>query len=150
MKQFLLFFIFISFSLTADAQNQQQNGRPRPDFQSIIEKRYSMIAHELELDEAKAKSLKPVYFEYCKKMGELFKPNGPRKKPYERTDAEIEQDIKNDFTKAKRMISLRESYYAKFRKILTPRQIEKIYNIERMEQRMIHNHNFQKNHPPKK
>lgn len=147
MKQFLLFIILATLSITANAQNQQNN-KPRPDFQSIVEKRFCVIAHELDLDEAKTKSLKPLYFEYCRKMGELFKP-GARKKSCDRTDAEIEQDIKNDFAKAKQIINLRETYYAKLRKFLTPRQIEKIYDIERSEQRKIHQHNYQKNQQKK-
>lgn len=142
MRHYILLILLAFVSLTASADCQQP--RQKPDFKSIVEKRFCVIVHELELDEAKAAKLKPLYMEYCRQMGDLFKPQ-PNKKPRDqRTDAEIEQDIKADFDRAKKMINLRETYYTKIRKLLTPKQIEKIYSIERDEQRKINQHRMQK------
>lgn len=137
MKHFILF-LFFAFSLSVSANEPLSGG---PDFKEIVEKRYEVIVHELCLDDAKAKAVRPIYMEYCQKMGELFKPQPNSKPRDQRTEAEVEADIKREFCKAKQVVTLRETYYCKLRKYLTPKQILKIYDIERKEQRMIRQHN---------
>lgn len=135
MKKYVyMLLLMLSFSICSQAQKE------RPDFKKIMEKRCEYIAHELNLDDNKEKAFKPIYMEYCRKIGELFKPdpNRVRKPKDQRTDAEVEQEIKADFARAKRIIEIRECYYAKFRKILCPKQIEKMYSIERKEQQTMH------------
>ena len=137
MKKYILFFL-LTLSLSVCAESLQKG---RPDFKQIVEKRFDVIAHELDLDKNKFNALKPIYMEYCRKLGGLFKFSPEKfKNRDQRTDEEIEQDFKADFTRARKMVDIRETYYNKFRKYLTPRQIEKIYDIERREQRMFHKH----------
>lgn len=134
-KRLRLLVVFLLMSATvALAQQPQRQGDKRPDYSVVVEKRYEFIVHELALDDTKAQQLKPIYMEYCHAFGKLFKRTKRMKPRDQRTDAEIEADIKDDFKRAKNMVSLREKYYAQFRTILTPRQIEKIYDIEREEQ----------------
>ena len=47
------------------------------------------------------------------------------------TDADIEKRILDGFTRSKKILEIRERYYKEFRSFLTPRQIEKIYSLER-------------------
>ena len=131
----------ISLLFCSEAQAQ----RERPDFNTILEKRCEYITHELNLDDSKEKAFKPIYMEYCKKMAELFKPDPNKRKPKDqKTEAEVEQDIKDNFARAKKIVCIREYYYAKFRKFLTPKQIVKIYEIERQEQQKMNKHHQHK------
>lgn len=138
-KSVYMLLLMLAFCISSQAQKE------RPDFNRINEKRCEYIAHELNLDENKEKAFKPIYMEYCRKIGELFKPdpNRVRKPRDQRTDAEVEQDIKADFARAKRIVEIRECYYVKFRKILSPKQIEKIYAIEKQEQQRMHQRHHQ-------
>ena len=43
------------------------------------------------------------------------------------TDQNIEERILNQMKEQKEMLSVKESYYAKFRKVLSPKQIQKVY-----------------------
>jgi hypothetical protein len=43
------------------------------------------------------------------------------------TDQDIEERILNQMKEQKEMLSVKESYYAKFRKVLSPKQIQKVY-----------------------
>ena len=47
------------------------------------------------------------------------------------TDAEVEQVIKARFAQSRKMLDIREKYYNEFRKILSPKQIAKIYQTEK-------------------
>lgn len=47
------------------------------------------------------------------------------------TDAEIEKQIKDQFAQSRKILDIREKYYNEFRKILSPKQIAKIYQTEK-------------------
>ena len=47
------------------------------------------------------------------------------------TDAEIEKEIKDQFAQSRKILDVREKYYNEFRKILSPKQIMKIYQTEK-------------------
>lgn len=53
----------------------------------------------------------------------------PQPKPV-LTDAEMEQQIKGRFAQSRKILDVREKYYDEFRKILSPKQIMKIYRTE--------------------
>lgn len=135
MKKIIsILLLTLSFCFCSQAQAQKE----RPDFNTILEKRCEYIAHDLNLDESKEKAFRPIYMEYCKKMAELFKPDPSKRKPKDqKTEAEVEQDIKANFARAKRIIEIKECYYTKLRKILTPKQIVRVYEIERQEQQKM-------------
>lgn len=139
MRHFILLFI-LAFSLGAYACGPGMQNQGKPSFQQIVEKRYEVIVHELNLDDHKAKAVKPIYLEYCRKCGEIFKPKGPKKSRDQFSEAEMETMIKDNFKKSREILNLRETYYNKLRKYLTPKQLVKIYDIERREQRMIRQH----------
>lgn len=139
MRHFILLLI-LAFSLSVSAHEPNDPPKGKPDFRQIVEKRYEVIVHELNLDDRKAKAVKPIYMEYCKKCGELFKPKGPRKPIEQCSDTEAEAMIKDNFKKSREILTLRETYYNQLRKYLSPKQLIKIYDIERREQRMIRDH----------
>ena len=45
--------------------------------------------------------------------------------------AEIEKQIKDQFAQSRKILVVREKYYNEFRKILSPKQIMKIYQTEK-------------------
>ena len=53
----------------------------------------------------------------------------PQPKPV-LTDAEVERQIKGRFAQSRKILDVREKYYDEFRKILSPKQIMKIYRTE--------------------
>lgn len=132
-------FILLVMTLVVAVANAQPNPDFKPDFNKLNEKRFELIAHELNLDKKTEANVRQIYLEYCKKMGELFKPQS--QKHYNRgankTDHEIDQDIKRHFAHSRKLINIRETYYDKFKKYLTPKQILKIYDIERNEMKRI-------------
>ncbi len=46
-------------------------------------------------------------------------------------EADMEAKILSDFEKSEKILALRKAYYREFRKILTPSQIQAMYNIEK-------------------
>ena len=48
-----------------------------------------------------------------------------------KTDAEVDAIIKEQFAQSRKVLEINENYYAKFRNILSPKQVLKIYQSER-------------------
>ena len=86
----------------------------------------------------------PVYQNYLKELRECRMMNRrhpssgqgteqkgmkPQPKPV-LTDAEVERQIKGRFAQSRKILDVREKYYDEFRKILSPKQIMKIYRTE--------------------
>ncbi|MGM9833655.1 MAG: hypothetical protein ACI31A_08220 [Candidatus Limisoma sp.] len=122
--------LLLACSLTARADD---NGKQRPTYEQIVECQCKDIVSDLKLDDAKAKSFTETYKSYQDELKAARDKYGKRekKKRSEMTDDEIEQDILNRFAMSKQIISVREKYYKKFRKTLSPRQIQQMYEREK-------------------
>ena len=47
------------------------------------------------------------------------------------TEAQVEAGIKAQFAHTRKVVDIREKYYAEYRKFLNPRQIERVYELEK-------------------
>jgi hypothetical protein len=47
------------------------------------------------------------------------------------TDAEVEKSIKDQFDHSQKILTLRQEYYKKYSKFLTPKQIQRVYELEK-------------------
>jgi hypothetical protein len=92
----------------------------------------------------------PQSFRYMSEMHELSMMNFPKrsemgngnkseKKEWKApTDEEVEKMIKGRFTQSRKMLDLREKYYDVFRKFLSPKQIQKVYDMETKDSQRFH------------
>ena len=47
------------------------------------------------------------------------------------TDAEIEKNIKERFAHSRKLLDIREKYYGVYRGFLSPKQIQRVYELEK-------------------
>ena len=96
------------------------------------------------LDDATAAKFTPVYEKYLKELRECrmmthkartekTKGQGTdaKKERPSMTDDEIATMLRNQFTQSRKMLDIREKYYNEFSKILSQKQIMKIYQQEK-------------------
>ena len=103
------------FSLSAQNQvNKDKRQRHTPE--QFMERQTNQMVNTLMLDDAAAARFVPVYQNYLKEPV--------------LTDAEVERQIKGRFAQSRKILDVREKYYDEFRKILSPKQIMKIYRTE--------------------
>lgn len=132
MKRFIIFTIAIIASTTQLFAQAQQ--RPRQEHRSgnIQEFQTQLIIKQLEIPEAKQSSFTTLYTQYFESMKQLRpKRQRPERGEKELSDSEVEAQILESFDAAEKMTTLKREYYKKFKLILTPQQILKMYNIER-------------------
>jgi hypothetical protein len=91
----------------------------------------------LGLDDKTAAKFAEVYKKYMKEMDDLRKQYMPAKSdlkkdkpsmPNSLTDAEVDKMMRDRFAQARKMLDVREKYYDEFRKFLSPKQVQKVYN----------------------
>ena len=55
------------------------------------------------------------------------------------TDAEIEKNIKERFARSRKLIDIREKYYGVYRDFLSPKQIQRVYELEKQVMKRFEN-----------
>ena len=115
---------------TASAQQpnpKKENGKER------IEQQTRTYITAFSLDEAQAQQFTVLYREYCKKMRaihDLYYQPRPAE-DVTLTDEQVEKRILDNFAQSRAILDVREQYYNQFRKILTPTQINRIFEDEK-------------------
>ncbi len=148
MRKFIfsLAAIIVALSIfTVNAQPQQQRQqRPQPQQDgNFTEFQLQVLTKQLELDTPKQAQFKTLYTEYSQKIEALQpKPQARPAQGEERTsrptDSQVEEMILESFVMAEKSTELKREYYYKFKEILTPQQIFKMYNVERrMRERIV-------------
>ena len=124
---FVLMTLMFTFGTVLAQQPNGQDGRQR------IEQQVRAYVNAFSLDDAQAQQFGTLYKEYSKKMRavhDLYQ----QPKPAEGTtltDEQIEQRILDNFAQSRAILDVREQYYNLFRKILTPTQINRIFEDEK-------------------
>lgn len=140
--------MLLGSQMSLSAQNKENKERKqRPTQEQMTQMQTTQIVKTLMLDDAAAAKFTPIYEKYLKEMRECRMMNRkPRmnkdtkgteanaKKQGTKpamTDAEIATMLKNQFTQSRKMLDIREKYYYEFSKILSQKQIMKLYQQEK-------------------
>ena len=122
----------VCMSMGANAQNKQKKDGSRMSVEQLTELRAKRIAQALALDDATAQKFTTTF---CACQKELYAANkamkeNKGKKRSEMTDAEIETIQKDRFKQSRKLLDLREKYYGEYRKFLSARQVQRVYELE--------------------
>ena len=144
----LLAALMVGSLTTISAQNKDnKDKKQRPTQEQMIQMQTERMVKSLMLDDATAAKFTPVYEKYLKEVRDCrmmnhkprMKKDAPQgtdansatpQKPT-MTDADIAQQIKGQFAQSRKMLDIREKFYNDFSKILSQKQIMKIYQMER-------------------
>ena len=121
MKKTLLILFSLLISFCATAQSSQR--------QKMIHMAAVRIAEQIEVPEQNREAFITLYQKYKGESSEIVKV---RPRDGEDPEKTVELKILDDFEKSRKILSLREAYYFKFREVLTPSQIQKMYDLERV------------------
>ena len=143
MKTKYFWMLVVAFVMGTQVMNAQANKpkekkeHKRPTMEQISEMQSRRIVDELGLDDKTAAKFTDVYKKYMKEMNDLRLKNMPKKtdmkkdgvnKPRNFTDAEVDKMMRDRFAQARKMLDIREKYYDEFRKFLSPKQVQKVYD----------------------
>jgi hypothetical protein len=102
--------------------------------EKVAEMQANKIIGELGLDDKTAAKFTDVYKKYMKEMNDLRKEYMPKVKAGEvsmstmPTDAEVDKMMRDRFKQSRKMLDIREKYYDEFRKFLSAKQVQKVFD----------------------
>ena len=154
MKRVLAIVMLVSLlSTVAVAQERGERGErgQRPNKEQISKMKIKRMVKELALDNRTAEEFTATYTEYQQEIALInekypkgmpefdMAPDKSRKEMKEQqmpTDEEVVQEIMDGFARERALLDLKEQFYYKFSKFMTPQQIQKMYRMENAPRRM--------------
>lgn len=133
MKKFLKALMIFGIVLISYSTFSQNSDRLPPMRERIINAKFDEICRRMELENSKAEQLRPVYRSFERDKGALMINN--RAGEFAFPDSSLTEKQQDEFylkslEKAKKLVELRETYYPKFRTVLTPKQVIQFNRIE--------------------
>ena len=129
MKRFIIILsalLLVGYVSAQSADSERAKGKER------VEQQVRHYIALFSLSEEDAQAFSDLYKEYTKKMYAihvLYKQNDNDNGPL--TDEQIDRQLLNNFAQSRAILDVREQFYRKFRKVLTPSQINTILEDER-------------------
>jgi len=133
----------------AKENEQGKRERKRMTMEQMVDMQANKIANSLGLDDKTTAKFIDVYKKYMTEQNKVrkeysfgFKMNvkpGNRKDVAEvkmkmqvPTDVDVDKMMRDRFKQSRKMLDIREKYYDEFRKFLTPKQVQKVYDQGQM------------------
>lgn len=125
--------------------------RKRPNMEQLNKMQATRISQALGLDDKTSQKFIETFCK-CRKEMAATRPARTHKKKADMTDAEVDKAIKANFQQGRKLLDIREKYYAAYSKFLSPKQIQRVYDMERQDmerfaKRWQHKGNNQKGAP---
>ena len=125
-----LFSALVMIAFMGTAAQAQNGNKQRLTREQLAEVQAKHIADTMALEGTTRDKFITTYCQSQKEVWAL----GPRpSKKANRTQSEqdAEQEVKERFAHSQKILDIREKYYAEYSKFLTPKQIKKVYELER-------------------
>ncbi len=133
VKKLIMVCVLVMSSIcvaTARQGNDECGRRNRPNMEQFTRAQANRIAQQLNLDDATTKKFVETFCNCRKEIAATRLPR-PNKKPEDMTEAEVAKGIKARFQQSRKILSIREKYFKAYSKFLSPKQIQKVYDLER-------------------
>ena len=130
-----------------DNEQGKKRSRKRMTMEQMVDMQSRKIIGDLGLDDKTAAKFTEVYKKYMTELNDLRKEYMPKrpeeiekekKAPFMPTDAEVDKMMRDRFKQSRKMLDIREKYYDEFRKFLSPKQVQKIYDQGQMNHGKFH------------
>ena len=148
---FVLMVAVLMGTQVMNAQNEpnkksDKRMRPRMTMEQVANMQAAKIVNDLGLDDKTAAKFTEVYKKYMKELDDvrkefpLYGVKGMKAKAQASipTDEEVDKMMRDRFKQSRKMLEVREKYYDEFRKFLSPKQVQKVYDHGQMNRNLFH------------
>ena len=134
IKILVLAVAIITFNVSTYAQKNEQQRMTR---EQLAEAQAHFIADKMEMNDTTTKLFVETFCQFQKDIWALG--SRPKTDSSHLSDKEAEQAMNERFAHSQKILDLRKKYYLKYSKFLTPKQSERVYELERrMMNRLFH------------
>ena len=135
VKIMLLIAALFAFGATASAR--QHKGGERISREQLAEKQARHIAEELAMSSETADKFISTYVK-CQNEVWSLGPQKKRQRHNDLTDQQTDSVLRARFDHSQKLLDIRKKYYAEYSKFLTPKQIQRVYDLEHKMMRRLH------------
>ena len=149
MKTKIFYVCMVAVLMCTQVMNAQdvkvKRGRKHITMEMVAEKQAAKIVNELGFDDKTAAKFTEVYKKYMKELDDVRKEFAPdfkmrgkmekgkdgaeaKIKVHAPTDEQVDKMMRDRFKQSRKMLDIREKYYDEFRKFLSPKQVQKVYD----------------------
>lgn len=135
VKIMLLIAAIFAFGATASAR--QHKGGERISREQLAEKQARHIAEELAMSSETADKFISTYVKCQNEVWSLGSQK-KRQRHSDLTDQQTDSMLRARFDHSQKLLDIRKKYYTEYSKFLTPKQIQRIYDLENKMMRRLH------------
>ena len=117
----------VCFALLAGSTLSAQESRNAPRMRTNPGQMAKRMAGKLMLDDETSAKFIPLYEEYMQKLAECRMPKKEKGGQAAQSDKDIDENIKARFSVQEKRLDVQKNYYDKFKKVLTMRQVQQLY-----------------------
>lgn len=136
MKNILKTFVLatLALALCTTTYAQEKKGKNKMTQEQVSAVQAKDIAASLGLDDATTEQFIKTF---CAYRAEIRTANKEKKsaangvKSKDMNEEQVEAKIKAQFAHSRKVLDIREKYYEEYRKCLNPRQIQRVYELEK-------------------
>jgi len=131
--------IVLAAMMSASAASPQNESR-----EDLAQKQARLFADRLGLDDATTEKFIKLYVQNQREKWALQSkaPSAWNNRKNLETDAQVDSCITAQFDYSQNVLNVRKKYYKKYRKLLTAKQVQMLYNDEKqIDAKIRHNHN---------
>ena len=131
MKRIIrMLFLAVAMAALCGTANAQKSEKQRMSREQLAEVQARHIARQLAFDDKTTAKFVDTYTR-CQKEIWTLAPRNKDRRGTAKTDAETEKAMKERFERSQKLLDIREKYYEEYGKFLTPKQIQRVYAIEK-------------------
>lgn len=137
VRIFISLAVVLCLSVSAVSAATPDGKQKQPRREKIAERQAARIASELALDSVRAQRFVTTFVQ-CQR--EKWALKGRTQRGAQLTEAQTDSLLRAQFVHSQKILDLRRKYYGEYRKFLTAKQVERVYQIEQRQGRALEHH----------
>lgn len=137
VRIFISLAIVLCLSVSAVSAATPDGKQKQPRREKLAERQAARIASELALDSVRAQRFVTTFVQ-CQR--EKWALKGRTQRGAQLTEAQTDSLLRAQFVHSQKILDLRRKYYGEYRKFLTAKQVERVYQIEQRQGRALEHH----------
>lgn len=133
MKRYLTIFLtLLALTTGLSTATAQETDKQRPTREQLTTAQARHIASLMAFDDATSERFIATFSRHQQELWALG-PKGrkqQRKKGVQQTDAQVKQAMQERFERRQKVLDLEKKYYDEYSKFLTPKQIQRVYELQ--------------------
>lgn len=131
MKRIIrMLFLAVVMAALCGTANAQKSEKQRMSREQLAEVQARHIARQLAFDDKTTAKFVDTYTR-CQKEIWTLAPRNKDRRGTAKTDAETEKAMKERFERSQKLLDIRKKYYKEYSEFLTPKQIQRVYSLEK-------------------